>query len=362
MKAYVVERDALIHNIQAIRRFAGPVPIWGVLKGNGYGIGLVPFSKILYENGIDRFAITEIKEAEQLRENFPEAPILMLRSTADPNEINELLDLNVILTVGSYETAVAVNGIAAERSTVAEIHLCVDTGMGRYGFLPDDVDKIISVYEYMKSLVITSIFTHFHSAFCNEKATVQQFEQFSGLLTKLQEAGYETGMTHCCNSHAFVRHPEMHMDAVRIGSAFLGRLSFKEKLGLKRIGYAECTVEELRWIPKGQTIGYGAGYKAKSQMRVAVIGLGWYNGFTAERENDLYRRRDCLRNILKNLKYLFIPRRIIVEVNGKKCRVLGHVGMVHAVVDVNGIDCSIGDRVTAQVNPLYLKGLKVQYR
>ena len=58
MKAYVVEREALIHNIQAIRRFAGPVPIWGVLKGNGYGIGLVPFSKILYENGVDRFAVT----------------------------------------------------------------------------------------------------------------------------------------------------------------------------------------------------------------------------------------------------------------------------------------------------------------
>ena len=120
MKVYVVEREALIHNIQAIRRFAGPIPIWGVLKGNGYGIGLVPFSKILHENGIDRFAVTEIREAEQLREQFPDAPILMLRSTADPAEINELLDLNVILSVGSYDIAVAINGIAAERSTIAE--------------------------------------------------------------------------------------------------------------------------------------------------------------------------------------------------------------------------------------------------
>ena len=362
MKVYVVEREALIHNIQAIRRFAGPVPIWGVLKGNGYGIGLVPFSKILHDNGIDRFAVTEIKEAEQLRENYPEAPILMLRSTADPAEINELLDLNVILTVGSYETAVAVNGIAAERSTVAEVHICVDTGMGRYGFLPDDVDKIVSVYEYMKSLVITGIFTHFHSAFCSEKATQQQFEQFSGLLTKLQEAGYETGMTHCCNSHAFVRHPEMHMDAVRIGSAFLGRLSFKEKLGLKRVGYAECTIEELRLIPKGHTVGYGAGFKARERMRVAVIGLGWYNGFAAERENDLFRLRDCLRGIFRFFKYIFFPKKILVTINGQKCRVLGHVGMVHAVVDVNGVDCVVGDKVTAQVNPLSIKGLKVQYR
>lgn len=362
MKAYVVEREALIHNIQAIRRFAGPVPIWGVLKGNGYGIGLVPFSKILYENGVDRFAVTELKEVEQLRELYPDAPILMLRSTADPAEINELLDLNAILTIGSYETAVAVNGIAAERSAMAEVHLCIDTGMGRFGFLPEDLDKIVSVYEFMKNLAVSGIFTHFHSAFCNEKATRQQYERFTELIGKINEAGYETGMAHCCNSHAFVRHPEMHMDAVRIGSAFLGRLSFKERLGLKKIGYAECTIDALRTIPKGQTVGYGAGFRAKAPLKVAVIGLGWYNGFTAERENDLWRRRDCLRNIFKNIRYLFFPRKVLVTVGGKKCRVLGHVGMVHAVVDVNDIDCAVGDLVVAQVNSLYIKGLRVQYR
>ena len=71
MKAYIVERDALVQNIQAIRNYAGTVPIWGVLKGNGYGIGLVPLSKLLYENGVDRFAVTEVKEAETLRRSTP---------------------------------------------------------------------------------------------------------------------------------------------------------------------------------------------------------------------------------------------------------------------------------------------------
>ena len=362
MKAYVVEREALVHNIQALRAFAGPVPIWAVLKGNGYGIGLVPFSRILRENGIDRFAVTELKEAETLRENYPDAPILMMRSTADPGEINELLDLGVILTVGCYETAVAINGIAAERAMVAEVHIAVDTGMGRYGFLPEDADKLISVYEYMKNLRISGIFTHFHSAFSNEKATRQQFELFTALLEKLRAAGCEPGMAHCCNSHAFVRHPEMHLDGVRIGSAFLGRLAFKEKLGLKRVGYAECTVEELRWIPKGHTVGYAAGFKARQQTRIAVIGVGYYNGFAAQRENDLFRFRDSLMGILHHLKNIFFPRKIIVSVNGHKCRILGHVGMVHAVVDVTDIECAVGDKVVVQVNPLNVKGLRVQYR
>ena len=362
MKAYVVEREALVHNIQALRAFAGPVPIWAVLKGNGYGIGIVPFARILHENGIDRFAVTELKEAEALRENYPDAPILMLRSTADPTEINELLDRKVILTVGSYETAVAINGIAAERAAVAEVHVAVDTGMGRYGFLPDETDKIISVYEYMKNLKVAGVFTHFHSAFSNEKATRQQFEQFTAVLEKLKTAGYDTGMAHCCNSHAFVRHPEMHMDAVRVGSAFLGRLSFKEKLGLRKVGFAECTVEELRWIPKGQTVGYAAGFKARQQMRIAVIGLGWYNGFGPPRENDLTRIRDSFRGILHHVKNLLFPHKILVTVNGRKCRILGHIGMVHAVVDVTDVDCTVGDKVTVEMNPTASKGLRIQYR
>ncbi len=362
MKAYVVERDALVQNIQALRRFAGSVPIWGVLKGNGYGIGLVPFSRILHENGIDHFAVTEIKEAEVLRENYPDASILMMRSTADPAEINALMDLGVYLTVGSYETAVAINGVAAERAAIAQVHIAVDTGMGRYGFLPEDSDKIISVYEYMKNIKVVGIFTHFHSSFSNEKATKHQFERFTAVVEKLKTAGYDTGMAHCCNSHAFVRHPEMHLDGVRIGSAFLGRLAFKDKLGLQRIGYAECTLEEIRWIPKGQTIGYAAGFKAPRQMRTAVIGLGWYNGFAASRENDIFRIRDSIGGILHHLKNLLFPRRILVEVNGHKCRTLGHVGMVHAVVDVTDIDCAVGDKVIVAINPLAVKGLRVQYR
>ena len=119
MKAYVVERDLLIQNIRALQGFAGSAVIWAVLKGNGYGIGIVPFSRILHECGIDHFAVAELREAETLREAYPEAPILMMRSTADPAEINALLDLRVILTVGSYETAVAINGIAAERAARA---------------------------------------------------------------------------------------------------------------------------------------------------------------------------------------------------------------------------------------------------
>ena len=214
----------------------------------------------------------------------------------------------------------------------------------------------------MKNLKITGIFTHFHSAFSSEKATKQQYERFVAVVDKLRAAGYDTGMAHCCNSHAFVRHPEMHMNGVRIGSAFLGRLSFKDKLGLQQVGFAECTLEEIRMIPKGQTVGYAAGFKARRPMRVAVIGLGWYNGFAYRRENDIFRFRDSVGGVLHHLKNMLFPPKFLVSVNGHKCRTLGHVGMVHAVVDVTDVDCAVGDKVTAAINPLAVKGLRIQYR
>lgn len=131
MKAYVVEKEALSHNIELLQKMANGVPIWAVLKGNGYGIGVLPLARHLAEAGIDHFCVTEVREAELLRENgFEDASILMLRSTGDPAELNRLMDLRVILTIGSWETACAINAIAAERADVVEAHLKIDTGMG----------------------------------------------------------------------------------------------------------------------------------------------------------------------------------------------------------------------------------------
>lgn len=362
MKAYIVEREALAENIRTLVGKANGTPIWGVLKGNGYGIGVIPFAKLLWENGVDRFAVTELREAELLRENYPDAPILMLRSVTDEQELQSLLNLNVILAVGSLYTAELIDRLAAQSDTVAEIHLCIDTGMGRYGFLPEDFAQLVSVYQTMEHLAVSGMFTHFHSAFCSEKATRRQFDAFCALAQRLQKAGYETGMLHCCNSAAFLRHPEMYLDAVRIGSAFLGRVAAGGGTALKRIGYAECTVEELRWLPAGHTVGYGAGFRCRERTQIAVIGIGWANGFGPERENDLHRLRDNLRALVHAIKNLFLKGDILVTVDGKKCRILGHIGMVHAVVDVTGENCRIGSRVVVQINPLHVRGLKIHYR
>ena len=361
MKTYVVETANLSHNIELLKRKTGKAQIWAVVKGNGYGLGLVPLAQRLSEHGINHFCVTEVREAELLRENgFDSAQILMLRSAENAEEINRLIDLQVILTVGSAEMAALVNEIAAQRADVAEVHVKIDTGMGRFGFLPDDVEGILRLYREEKHIAISGIYTHFDCAFNNEKRTRTEFDAFMKTVQAIRAAGFETGMVHCCNSSAFLRFPEMHCDAVRLGSAILGRMAFPT--ALRPVGYAEAEIDAVRVLPKGHTTGYDAVWTAKKDTKIAIIPIGWYNGFRERCDGGITRFHDCLSLILRGLRGIFFRALPLVEVNGHKCRVVGQIGMLHIAVDVRGIECKPGDRVIVPINPLHVKGMKIQYR
>ena len=274
----------------------------------------------------------------------------------------QLLNLGAILTVSSQNDAAVLNGVAETLGVQAQVHIKIDTGMGRYGFLPDELDQLLPIFKYMPGLHVTGIYTHLHSAFCNQKATIAQAEAFQGVLDKLHAEGCGTGMAHMLNSAGLLKYPEYAMDGVRVGSAILGRVSVRGNWGLARIGECQATVEELRWLPKGHSCGYGAGWTAKKPTRVAVFSVGWYHGFGVEMGNDLFRFRDCLRGILRNLKQMIFKKHLYVTVNGKKCRVLGHIGMLHTCVDVTNLPCAVGDTAVFDIKPLLLKGIEVVYR
>ena len=363
MKAYIVDTGDLRKNLQSLIKRADGTPIWAVLKGNGYGLGLIPMAAVCRGAGITRFAVTEVSDVRALREaGFEREEILMLRATCAGDELRELLDLNAIITVSSQDDATVLNGIAAQKGVVANTHIKIDTGMGRYGFLPTEIDKILPVYAYMDSIAVSGIYTHLHSAFCNKKQTLAQAEAFRGVVSAISAAGYETGAAHICNSAGFLRFPELKMDGVRLGSAILGRLSFKGSYGLKRIGWCEATVDELRWLPKGHTCGYGAAWKARRPTRIAVLPVGWYNGFGCEMGHDIFRFRDGLRQVLSGLRTMLTHKAIYVTVNGQRCRVLGHIGMLHTVCDVTHIQCGLGDKAVININPLMLKGMDVIFK
>lgn len=361
MKAYIVDQAALEHNIRTLQAKAGQAVLWGVVKGNGYGLGCVEMARILAQNGVEHFAVTDVAEVRALREaGFRENPILMMENTANEAEINELLDLDAILSIGSRADAAAVNEAAARRAAIAQAHVKIDTGMGRFGFLGSQEDAILGLYKGCDSIAFTGIYTHFLNS-GDVSATEGQFAQFMTVVEKIRAAGFETGMVHCCNSTALWKFPQMHCDAVRVGSALLGRVGYAGEAGLKKVGFCRALVEQVRTIPAGHTVGYGGGWKAKRETTIAVIPVGYFHGFAVDRGYDLWRWQDCLRGVLRYLKAWLQRKALYVTIGGKSCRVLGHVGMVNLVADVSGMEVQPNDEAIVEINPLLVKGMDVVF-
>lgn len=362
MTSYIVETDKLRHNLAILKEKAAGTAIWGVVKGNGYGLGTAALGRLLAEEGIDRFAVTELGEAEALREGgLAEQPILMLREISREDELKRLLSLGVICTLGSLEAAAALEAAAREMDVTAQAHVKIDTGMGRYGFLPEQWEQAAQVYTDYPHVKAIGIFTHFHSG-SREEITGAQFAAFEAAVAGIKSRGIEPGTVHCCNSLAFWNFPHMHLDGVRLGSALLGRVGYGGKAGLKPVGWCEAEVEALKTIPKGHNVGYGAACRVKRDTAIAVVGVGYIHGFAVERGYDVFRPKDCLRSIGRYLKYMLKGKSLTVEIGGKPCRVLGHVGMVNLIADVTDVPCKLHDPVRVSINPLDVKNMEIVYR
>jgi len=358
MKAYIIERDKLKNNIDIIKTRAAGKPIYGVLKGNGYGLGLLQLARVLRDAGIDRFAVSEPEDAIRLRlTGFIDEEILILRSVSAEADVADIIEAKAVATIGSYDAAVVLNGMAERHGEVVEAHIKLDTGMGRYGFLPEEYDRIVSIYRFMSKLSVTGLYTHFYNAFSGEKKARAQLDALLAVAGKLREAGYDPGCVHAANSSFFMKYDFSGTDAVRIGSAFTGRLPVKGNFGLQPVGFARCGVAEIRWLNRGHTVGYGGAYVTKKPTRIAVIPFGYADGFNVARANDIFRGRDKLRYLFSDTKLLFSKKQLYVQIRGKKAPVLGHIGMVHVVADVTDIACEVGDPVRFELSPLFANPL-----
>ncbi len=372
MNTLVINKEDLKHNIKQIKEYinksgkddkGNPVKIIAVVKGNGYGLGIIEYTKILIDQGISTFAVSTIEEALKLREAGIEEEIIMLSSTAIEKDVETLIKNNIIVSIGSKETATIVDKIGKEKNKKIKAHLKIDTGFGRYGFIYTKPEEIIQVMKDLKNVKIEGTFSHFSISFFDDKYTKKQFERFINIIEVLKMNDIETGILHICNSSATLKFQNMHLNAVRIGSAFLGRLAFKNKLGLKKIAYLESQVAEIKELPKGFNIGYSNTYTTKKDTKVAIIPCGYMNGINLSNDRDMFRTIDKLRYIVRDIKDFLKKQAIYVKIENNNCKILGRIGTYHVVCDITEKDVNIGDKAIFEINPKFIdSSLRREYR
>ncbi|MCI9352698.1 MAG: alanine racemase [Lawsonibacter sp.] len=355
MRKLVIEKAAVKHNLSVIKEKAAGAAIYGVLTGDGGGAGTVPMAKLLRAEGIGRFAVYDVKDAEKLRQaGFEDEEILMLRSTTDREELEQLVDLNVVCTISSVDTGLALNALAENRATVACAHIQVDTGMGFGGFLVSEPEKILLAYRSLGNVALEGIYTQLHGMKPNDPEARHQLDQFHQVLDTIHKAGYETGTVHAAGSFALLHDDGARLDAVRVGSAMLGRCRRTRDDRLKAAGYGEAPLAEVRWLPKGHCLGTEKPIVLKKPARVGVLPVGYQNGFGVERPREtsfwaFWRRWRRSKNRL-------------VRVNDQKARVIGPIGATETLIDLTNMKCSAGDLATFDIDPLFAKGFTREYR
>ena len=284
-----IDLDALLENYKKLRQRIGDgVKFLGVVKADAYGHGSVMVSKTLEDAGADYLAVSSIDEAMELRLNGISMPILILGHT--PREqVQRLIEYNITQAVTCKAKAIEYSEEAIKCGGELKIHIKVDTGMSRLGFLCEGnyldtgINGICEALE-MPGLIGEGIFTHF--AVSDEpgeecrKYTNHQFELFKSVFESVEKkTGKKIAIKHCANTGAVACYPETYLDMVRPGLLLYGYGEFAKKLGLKPVMALKTTVSTIKIYPAGTCVSYGGIFKTERTTRMGVLPYGYADGF-----------------------------------------------------------------------------------
>lgn len=343
MKNLIIKKDDIKENIIKIREKTESTLI-AVVKANGYGLGLIEFCAELVESGISFFAVTDIDDAIKIRENIsPDVDILYMGAIYNFKVVENIIKNNIIATVYDEYSAEMLSKSAFMIGESVQAHIKINSGMNRYGF--DNSDAINSAIK-LANVEYTGVYTHFYSAM-KRKVVDVQMSKFQEILDSVD---FDFKTKHVCNSFATLNYSDLHFDAVRIGSAILGRAGGRHNL--RKVGFLSADINALNVLKIGEKVGYHGSFVAKKELKTAVIDAGTYDGFNIVKNDDEFTAFEVLRSMYR--KFRCLNKRIFVTINGTRCPVLGKISLNSTVVDVSNVECIVGDRAEIVVNPLFV--------
>ncbi len=325
-----ISLDNAEHNFKEIKKKTNS-KICCVIKANAYGHGAVKLAELYQKLGADFLAVSNIEEALQLRNNGIKLPILVLGYTsADCAAV--LAQNDITQCVFSYEYGLALAEKAKEKGVTLKVHIKLDTGMGRIGFVcrggNDELDKVAEICKF-KELDAEGVFMHFAVADEGENGeefTREQFENFKKATELLQNRGIKFKIKHCANSAAIFDYPEYHMDMVRAGVVLYGlnpSEKIKNKADLKPVMSLNSVISHIKTVNVGQTVSYGRTYKAQKPTKIATVPIGYADGFRRANGNGKYS----------------------ISVGGNAANIVGRICMDQLMIDVTNIDCKENEKV-----------------
>ncbi|MBO6130276.1 MAG: alanine racemase [Pseudobutyrivibrio sp.] len=290
-----IDLDAIAYNYNVIRQKIGSdVKFLGVVKADAYGHGSIQVGKLLQELGADYLAVSSADEALELRVNGITMPILILGHTPK-EQVGRLIQYDITQAITCKAKADEYSAEAVRCGGTLKVHIKVDTGMSRLGYLCDNANfetgvNGISEACNMPGLYAEGIFTHFAVAdeFGEEcdAYTKHQFDLFTKVIKAVEEKiDHKFSIRHCANTGATARFPETYLDMVRPGLLLYGYGEFAHQMELKPAMTLKTTVSTIKIYPKGTAISYGGTFVTEKTTRIGVLPYGYADGFLRSLSN-----------------------------------------------------------------------------
>lgn len=320
-----VSAAAVKDNFAAVRRVVGDdCRIMATVKADGYGHGAIPMAKAFAEAGAEWLSISNLNEAIELRDAGLDLPMLLLGYTP-PEEVPVLCSREVTQTVFDLDYARRLSHVASAAGVTVKVHIKIDTGMSRLGFVyHDEATDIADLVEACRlpALDVEGVFTHFACADGEDEApTRRQFALFSDVLARLEAEGITFRLRHCCNSAATLRFPEYHLDLVRPGLLLYGYAPF-EGWELTPSMTLKSVVAQVKAVPAGVPVSYGGTAVTERDCVLATVPIGYADGLPRAASD-----------------------KAVMLVGGGEARIVGRVCMDQCILDVTGLDVKTGDEV-----------------
>lgn len=325
-----IDLDAIAYNVRQIRKITdSKSQIMTIVKADAYGHGAVEIAKVALYNGSSALGVAIVDEGVQIRKNNISVPILILGYTPE-SKLEEVVKYDLIQTVFTYEMADAVSRAATKLQKTAQIHIKLDTGMGRIGFFPDSksVDTILEINK-LKNIKINGIFTHFAASDEQDKSfTYSQAKLFQDFCNELESKGLYIPIKHVSNSGAIIDLPQFSFNMVRAGIIVYGMYPSNNvdntKLDLKPAMSLKTQISYIKDVPKDFCISYGRTFTTKKTSKIATIPVGYADGYS---------------RLLSN------KGRVLV--NNQFANIVGRICMDQFMIDVSDIEnVNIGNTVT----------------
>ena len=311
----VIRTDLLSENMRKIRKAVNPhAKVLAVVKADGYGHGSVETAQAALEGGAEYLAVASVAEGAVLRQNGITAPILVLGAVTEEDVLSGV-ELGLIQTVCTPEMVRLCEKAAETAGKQAEVHLKIDTGMGRIGVRnEEEMRAVTDAIDNAPKIRMTGAFTHFSDADGGPEGmayTEEQFARFTRLTEKLPEGI----LRHCSNSAAIHRKPDYALDMVRAGISLYGYPPVAERdLGLEPCLRWTAKISYIKELPAGEYISYGRKYKTAEKKRVATVTCGYADGY--------HRAAGPAAEVL---------------IHGRRAKVLGRICMDQMIADVTDI-------------------------